>query len=87
VPVAFGSGSALEMRMTAALAIGEGMPPEIALRGLTSVAADLAGLPKGTGRLVAGAPADFVIWTGSPLDLRARALRVVVDGQAVPNDS
>ena len=31
----------------------------------------------------AHSPADFVIWTGSPIDLRSRVLRVAVDGQFV----
>jgi len=28
-----------------------------------------------------GAPADFVVWNGSPLDLRCRPSHVVIDGQ------
>jgi imidazolonepropionase-like amidohydrolase len=83
VPVAFGSGSALELRITAALAVNAGMPREAAWRGLTTMAGRVAGLPDSAGRLTVGAPADVVIWDGPPLDLRSRPLRVIVDGKAV----
>jgi len=81
VPVAFGSGSAQEMRITAALAMNAGMPREAAWRGLTAAAAQMVGLPESAGRLAVGSPADLVIWDGPPLDLRSRPLRVVVDGR------
>jgi imidazolonepropionase-like amidohydrolase len=81
VPVAFGSGSAQELRITAALAVNAGMPREAAWRGLTTTAVQMTGLPENAGRLMVGAPADLVIWDGSPLDLRSRPLRVVVEGK------
>ena len=83
VPVAFGSGTAQEMRMTAALAVNAGMPREAAWRGLTTGAVQMTGLPENAGRLVVGAPADLVIWDGSPLDLRSRPLGVIVDGKVI----
>jgi imidazolonepropionase-like amidohydrolase len=79
VPVVFGSGSAQELRITAALAVNAGMSREAAWRGLSSAAAEMARVP--AGRLAAGAPADLVIWDGSPLDLSSRPLRVIVDGR------
>lgn len=83
VPVAFGSGSAQELRITAALAVNSGMSHETAWRGLTTAAVRLAGLPENTGRLAVGVPADLVIWDGSPLELRSRPLCVVVEGKVV----
>jgi imidazolonepropionase-like amidohydrolase len=83
VPVAFGSASAKEMRITAALAIDAGMPREAAWRGLTTTAAHLAGLLPSVGRLMVGGSADFVIWDGAPLDLRSRPVRIVVEGKVV----
>jgi hypothetical protein len=83
IPVSFGSGSAQEMRTSAALAVNAGMPREAAWRGLTTTAAQSSGLPESFGRLVAGAAADLVIWDGSPLDLRSRPLRVLIDGKEV----
>ena len=81
IPISFGSGSAQDMRTTAALAINAGMPREAAWHGLTTTAAQSAGLPEGYGRLVPGGAADLAIWDGSPLDLRSRPLRVLVDGK------
>ncbi len=83
IPVTFGSGSAQDMRTTAALTMNAGMPREAAWRGLTTNAAQAAGLPESYGKLNAGNPADLVLWDGSPLDLRSRPLRVLVDGKEV----
>jgi imidazolonepropionase-like amidohydrolase len=83
VPVAFGCASAQELRITAALAVNAGMPHQAAWRGLTTAAAQVAGLPESAGRLAVGTPADLVVWNGSPLDLRSRPLCVVVDGKIV----
>jgi imidazolonepropionase-like amidohydrolase len=81
VPVAFGSGPAQELRITAALAVNAGLPREAAWRGVTGTAGQLLGLPPTLGKLVVGAPADLVVWSESPLDPRGRALRVIVDGK------
>ena len=81
VPVAFGASSAQGPRTTAALAVNAGMPRQAAWRGLTAAAGQIVGLPESAGRLVAGGPADLVVWDGHPLDLRSRPLCVVAAGQ------
>jgi imidazolonepropionase-like amidohydrolase len=81
VPVAFAADSAQGPRTTAALAVNAGMPRPAAWRGLTGAAAQMAGLPESAGRLVAGGPADLVVWDGHPLDLRSRPLCVVAAGK------
>lgn len=82
VPLAFG-GDPAEMRTAAALLANHGLPRQFARRALTGQAADALGLPAGAGRLVAGDPADFVIWTGDPLDPTSRPAAVVAKGQRV----
>jgi len=81
VNIAFGSTASEDGRMTAALAMNAGMSHEVALSGLTAGGAKLLGMPSNTCALVVGAPGDFVVWNGSPLDLRSRPTHVVVDGQ------
>ncbi|MAD79622.1 MAG: hypothetical protein CMJ50_02095 [Planctomycetaceae bacterium] len=92
VHIAFGSTADEDGRMTAALAVSAGMSREAALSGLTAGGAKLLGMPINSCALVVGAPGDFVVWNGSPLDLRCRPTNVVVDGKiafatTAPGDS
>jgi imidazolonepropionase-like amidohydrolase len=92
VHIAFGSTADEDGRMTAALAVSAGMSREAALSGLTAGGAKLLGMPSNSCALVVGAPGDFVVWNGSPLDLRCRPTNVVVDGKiafatTAPGDS
>jgi imidazolonepropionase-like amidohydrolase len=82
-PIAFDAESAHDPRLSAALAINAGMSREAAWRGLTTHAAQLAGLPPSAGRIVVGGPADLVVWDGSPLDLCSRPLRIIASGKIV----
>jgi imidazolonepropionase-like amidohydrolase len=81
VKIAFGSTASEDGRMTAALAMNAGMSREAALSGLTDGGAKLVGMPGITCALIGGAPADYVVWNGSPLDLRCLPSHVVIDGQ------
>ena len=74
VPVYFAGENAEQLRLTAALAVESGMDPKQALAGLCY--GPLAGIEKDT-----ELPADLVIWSRSPLDLAARPLCVLVEGQ------
>lgn len=69
-----------KLRQTMALLVNAGMSPEAAVRSLTSDAAAGFGLTK-IGMLKAGAVADIVIWDGSPINLMARPIHVIVDGR------
>lgn len=81
IPIAFSGQTPQEIRVTAAMAVNAGMPSVMALRGLTATAADMVGMPTGTAQLNKGSVADFVIWTGSPLDLRAVPVRVLIQSE------
>ena len=52
-----------------------------AWRGLTSDAARLAGVDERVGALEPGKDADFVLWSGDPLNLASRVEAVYVDGE------
>jgi imidazolonepropionase-like amidohydrolase len=81
IPIAFGMGTGDQLRLTASLAVNSGMSREAALLALTGGAAQMLGMPPGIGRIEPGQPADLVIWSGSPLNLGATPLQVLVDGR------
>jgi imidazolonepropionase-like amidohydrolase len=87
VPVAFGSGDAVEIRNTAAWLGNAGLPRNAARRGLVAQPAEAFGLPAGTGRLSPGDAADFVVWDGDPLDPGSRPRGVFSQGQRVGKGS
>jgi imidazolonepropionase-like amidohydrolase len=77
----FGPPDAL--RISAAVAVRNGLSPAAARRAITAVPADVLGVGDQIGRIAAGARADLVIFSGDPLDLRSRVLAVFLDGQRV----
>jgi imidazolonepropionase-like amidohydrolase len=68
------------LRLSAALCVQAGLDPALAWSALTSGAAAAAGVGQRTGRLERGLDADFVLWSGDPLDLGSRPVAVFVDG-------
>ena len=67
----------------AALAVKDGLDPETALKALTLHPAEMLGLDDRIGTLTPGLDADVVVWSGDPLDVMNRAMRVFVRGQEV----
>ncbi|HUR01271.1 MAG TPA: amidohydrolase [Nonomuraea sp.] len=67
----------------ATLAVKEGLDREVALRSITVNPARIMGLDDRVGALRPGLDGDVVIWSGDPLDIMSRALRVFVDGREV----
>ncbi|KAA9148806.1 amidohydrolase [Amycolatopsis acidicola] len=67
----------------AALAVKDGLEPDAALRALTVNPASMLSLDDRIGSLKPGLDADVVIWSGDPLDVMNRALRVFVRGKEV----
>ncbi|SOC52452.1 amidohydrolase [Ornithinimicrobium cerasi] len=66
-----------------ALAVREGMDREAAVRAVTLNPARVLGVDGRVGSLTPGKDADVVLWSGDPLDLQSRALRVWIDGVEV----
>ncbi|GAB3565656.1 amidohydrolase [Amycolatopsis endophytica] len=67
----------------AALAVKDGLEPEVALRSLTVNPAAMLSLDDRIGSLKPGLDADIVLWSGDPLDVMNRAMRVFVRGREV----
>lgn len=84
VPVAFALeapvNSPEELRLSAARALRAGATREAVWKALTEDAARLAGA-KAIGTLAPGQEADFVLWSGDPLDLSSKVIAVYVDGK------
>ncbi len=87
VPLAFGLDSPQNdpeaLRFSAALCVREGLDPTTALQALTKTAAEVAGVERRVGRLERGFDADFVLWSGPPIELTSRVVAVYVDGVRV----
>ena len=56
---------------------------ETALRAITLNPAKVLGLEDRIGSLAVGKDADLVLWSGDPLDVMQRALRVWIGGRCV----
>jgi imidazolonepropionase-like amidohydrolase len=67
----------------ATLAVKEGLDPTVALRSITLNPARIMGLDDRVGALKPGLDGDVVIWSGDPLDIMSRALRVFIEGREV----
>jgi imidazolonepropionase-like amidohydrolase len=72
-----------EWRIAAARVVAEGLPRRRALEAMTLEPARALGQDGKVQALKAGAPANFTVWSGDPLDPMARALFVVRDGKVV----
>lgn len=87
IPIAFGIDAPMEspqvLRLSAAMCVREGLEPAAALKALTSDGARIAGVADEVGRLERGLSADFVLWSGDPLDLSSSVDAVFVDGKSV----
>jgi imidazolonepropionase-like amidohydrolase len=67
--------------MTRGRRAGLDIPPERAIRWITSNAAQSLGIREQTGTLEPGKMADVVIWNGDPFSVYAQADQVFVDGR------
>ena len=65
------------------LAVKEGLDRDTALQAVTLNPAKVLGLAERLGSLEAGKDADLVLWSGDPLDVMSRAVRVWIGGKQV----
>jgi imidazolonepropionase-like amidohydrolase len=67
----------------ATFAVKEGLDTDTAIRSITINPARMMGLSDRVGALKPGLDADVVLWSGDPLDVMSRAVRVFVNGKPV----
>ncbi len=80
IPFAF-SGQPEQLRLSAALAVRHGLDRRLALNALTRSPATLLDQQKAVGSLRVGNDADFVVFSGDPIDLTSRHLATWIGGQ------
>ncbi|MCC6670019.1 MAG: amidohydrolase family protein [Planctomycetes bacterium] len=84
VPIAITSAATAGTRflpLHASHAVRYGLAPEDALKAVTLWPARTFGLADRIGTLERGKDADFVVFSGNPLELTSRVLLVVIDGK------
>jgi len=69
------------LRLSAVACLRFGLDRSVALRSLTLDAATIAGVGDRVGSLAAGKDADFVLWSGNPLDLSSSVKATYIDGK------
>jgi len=69
-----------QLSLQCAMAVRLGLPPEVGLRAITINPAHFAGIDHRVGSLTVGKDADFVFWSGDPLDPRSHVAMTVVNG-------
>ncbi len=79
VPFCF-AGQPEKLRLSAALAVRNGLDRRTALQALTRLPATLLDQQQVVGSLRQGSAADFVVFTGDPLDLDSAHVATWVDG-------
>lgn len=67
----------------ATFAVKDGLDPVEAIRSITVNPAEMLDLGDRVGALKPGLDADIVLWSGDPLDVMSRAMRVFIEGREV----
>jgi imidazolonepropionase-like amidohydrolase len=76
--------NARKLRQVAGNAVRAGLPWEAALAAITRVPAEALGMGARYGTLAPGKVANFVVWSGDPLEIGTRVVDVVIRGRRVP---
>ncbi|QUL98401.1 MAG: amidohydrolase [Candidatus Fermentithermobacillus carboniphilus] len=71
------------LRISAGLAVREGMDEEYAILAVTRYAAEIAGVGDRVGSLEPGKDADLVIWSKDPLEYDAKVEQTFINGKPV----
>lgn len=92
IPIAFQSGYEAYVPKTrvvlfeAAIAVGNGLSREAALRALTIDAAEILGLGDEVGSIEEGKDADLVLYDGDPFEYTTQVCTVLIDGRIASSE-
>lgn len=92
LPFAFGMGHEAYVPKSrivlheVALAVGNGLAPEAAVRAATIDAATLLGVADRVGSIAVGKDADLVLFDGDPFEYTSHVIGVVIDGVVVSRE-
>jgi imidazolonepropionase-like amidohydrolase len=67
----------------AALSVREGLPYDYALKAITIIPAEIAGVSDHVGSLEVGKDADLRLLSGDPLEFMTKVQKVIIDGEVV----
>jgi imidazolonepropionase-like amidohydrolase len=82
-----GNRNVRNLPVPAAHSVAHGLPEEEAIRAMTIHPARIFGVDKEIGSLEAGKTADLAIWSGSPVQMRSRVEKVIIQGRIIPPES
>ncbi|MBP1767516.1 MAG: Metallo-dependent hydrolase [Candidatus Aminicenantes bacterium] len=82
-----GNRNVRNLPVPAAHSVAHGLAEEEAIRAMTINPAKIFGVEKELGSLEVGKTADLALWSGSPLQMRSRVEKVIIQGRIIPPES
>jgi imidazolonepropionase-like amidohydrolase len=82
-----GNRNVRNLPVPAAHSVAHGLAEEEAIRAMTIHPAKFFGVDKEIGSLEAGKTADLAVWSGSPIQMRSRVEKVIINGRIIPPES
>lgn len=71
----------------ASISVAHGLSEEEAVKALTIYPAKILGVDNLVGSLEEGKMANIAVWSGTPIQLRSRVLKVIINGKIIPMTS
>lgn len=82
-----GNRNVRNLPVPAGISTAYGLSEEEAIKAMTINPARIMGLEKMVGSLEVGKTANVVIWDGSPIQMRSRVHKVIINGKVIPQTS
>ncbi len=82
-----GNRNVRNLPVPAAHSVAHGLSEEAAIRAMTISPARIFGVEQELGSLEVGKTANLALWSGSPVQMRSRVLKVIIKGRIIPPQS